>query len=62
MTVMEALFREQKGGCPWLELLYTKNLVIMSQALDDLLNKLNYFVSRQAYLAFKSSRSFHNVM
>ena len=54
MIVMEVLFREQKGGYPWWELLYTKNLVIMSETLDDLLNELNYFVPSQAHLTFQA--------
>ena len=31
-----------------------KNLVIMSETLDDLLNELNYFVPNQAHLTFQA--------
>ena len=38
IIVMEALSREFRVGCPW-ELLYTDDLVLMAQTLEDLKKK-----------------------
>ena len=39
IIVMEALSREFRVGCPW-ELLYTDDLVLMAETLEDLKKKL----------------------
>ena len=38
IIVMEALSREFRVGCPW-ELLYTDDLVLMAETLEDLKKK-----------------------